>query len=41
MPEVRASDPNPDDLTPEEEAQDPAAEFDDKPAEAPEKQAGG
>lgn len=39
MPEVRASDPNPQDLTPEEQAQDPAANFPDDPAEEPENQA--
>lgn len=41
MPEVRASDPNPQDLTPEEEAQDPAAEHPDEFVESPEDQAGG
>jgi hypothetical protein len=36
MADVRASDPNPDDLTPEEQAQDPT-----EPEEPPEEQAGG
>ena len=38
MPEVRASDPAPDDLTPEEQAADPAAEFPDEATDNPENQ---
>ena len=38
MPEVRASDPAPDDLTPEEQAADPAAHFPDEPTDNPENQ---
>jgi hypothetical protein len=41
MPDVRASDPAPDDLTPEEQAADPAAELPDEPAESPEGQEAG
>ena len=38
MPDVRASDPAPDDLTPEEQAADPAAEFPDEATDNPENQ---
>lgn len=39
MPDVRASDPNPDDLTPEEQAADPTEP--DEITENPEEQSGG
>ena len=41
MPDVRASDPAPDDLTPEEQANDPAADFPDEPSDIPEEQEAG
>jgi hypothetical protein len=41
MPDVRASDPAPDDLTPEEQEADPAASFPDEPGDNPEAQEGG
>ena len=41
MPKVRASDPAPDDLTPEEQEKDPAAAFLDEPADNPEVQEDG
>jgi hypothetical protein len=41
MPDVRASDPAPDDLTPEEQEADPAAAFPEDPADTPEAQEDG
>lgn len=38
MPDVRASDPAPDDLTPEEKEADPAAAVPDEGADGPEEQ---
>jgi len=41
MPEVRASDPAPDDLTPEEQEADPAAAVPDDAGDNPEEQEAG